>query len=106
MTRSKIYPRVCPLDNRLDLSDGNTVMNSVRSKPYLQAIDLQMLIVSKMKAPEATAKDVAACACAWDRLEHRKRILRGKPEPGSYRPEVPRPKRRQSDCSPVGPEAE
>lgn len=34
--------------------------------------------------------ELAALARAWDVLENRKRVLRGKPDPGQLRPEAPK----------------
>jgi hypothetical protein len=59
-----------------------------------QLCDMQDVLFSDATNIELTAKDRAACACAWDKLEERKRILRGKPLPGSHKPESPKAKRR------------
>lgn len=44
-------------------------------------------------------KECAQAALAWERLEERKRILRGKPMPGSLRPE-PKAKHRTRSVLP------
>lgn len=45
--------------------------------------------------------DLAALARAWDILENRKRVLRGKPDPGHLRPEAPKPKRKPVPTEPL-----
>jgi hypothetical protein len=39
-----------------------------------------------------TASSIAQLARSWDTLENRKRVLRGRPLPGSLRPEKAKPK--------------
>jgi hypothetical protein len=39
-------------------------------------------------------KHCAQASLAWERLEERKRILKGRPMPGSLKPESPKAKRR------------
>ena len=53
-------------------------------------LELQELILSKAKADDLAARDLSSLALAWERLEERLRVLRGRPLPGSLKPE-PRP---------------
>lgn len=45
--------------------------------------------------------ELAALARAWDVLENRKRVLRGKPDPGHLRPEAPKRKSKQVPYTPT-----
>jgi len=47
---------------------------------------MQAVIASVVKNPLTPTKELAALACAYERLEERKRVLRGTPLPGSFRP--------------------
>lgn len=49
------------------------------SRPYHAAVDLQALILKRIQNPLTEDGDVARLALAWDKLEERKRILKGKP---------------------------
>jgi len=62
------------------------------SKALLQLYDLQDLLMAAAKSPDCTRSDLSRLACAWERLEERKRILRRVPLPGAYRPELPKRK--------------
>jgi hypothetical protein len=59
-----------------------------------QLRDMQDVLFADAMNPEATPKDRATSACAWDKLEERIRILSMKPLPGSLKPESPKAKRR------------
>jgi len=61
-------------------------------KAYKQLFDLQDVLYKDAVNEATPAKDKAACARAWEALEERKRIMRGKPLPGSFKPEA-KPKR-------------
>lgn len=52
-----------------------------------QAIDLQSLVYDTAFSGTAKPAEIAQLARAWDVIEDRKRVLRGKPLPGSLRPE-------------------
>src|SRR5437899_8818513 len=84
---------------------------TTQSRPYRQAIALQRLVlelasqrkddpspsgggeVQPGEEPGAELRvkpaELADLVSAWDRLEDRKRILRGRPEPGRYSPGAP-----------------
>jgi len=55
-------------------------------KAYRQLFELQDILFKQTLDPNTEAKDKAACARAWETLENRKRILRGRPLPGVLRP--------------------
>lgn len=52
-----------------------------KTAPYRQAVQLQRLLVKLIENPETKPRDAASCACAWERLEERKRILKMRPKP-------------------------
>lgn len=54
--------------------------------PYRKACAIQDVLKGLIDNKETEPKDVAACARAWDVMEERKRILRGKPLPGALKP--------------------
>lgn len=57
------------------------------SEPYHKAVALQRAMASIALDGTVNAGLRAKAALAWERLEERKRILKGKPLPGSMRPE-------------------
>ncbi len=59
-----------------------------REYPLTEAVELQKLCMKLARAPKVRPLDLAALARAWDVLEERKRILRGKPLPGQLRPDL------------------
>jgi hypothetical protein len=61
---------------------------------YRQAFEMQLVLFRVVMDDATPPQGRALCARAWDVLEDRKRIIRGKPLPGAYRPENPRPKRK------------
>lgn len=64
------------------------------AKAYAQAVALQKLIMADIENPATKASVRAGCVRAWDILEERKRILRGKPLPGHLRPDLPASQRK------------
>jgi hypothetical protein len=63
------------------------------SKALKQCYDLQDLIFAAANNAECSRVDLARLSCAWERLEERKRVLRGRPLPGTLKPEKRKPKR-------------
>ena len=57
------------------------------NRAYGQVIELQNLVFDAAKAEGSEGKSLAALTRAWCDLEERRRVLTGKPLPGSYRPE-------------------
>ena len=57
-------------------------------KAYKQLFEMQSVLHKATVDDSTPAKDKAACARAWETLEERKRILRGRPLPGSLKPTV------------------
>jgi hypothetical protein len=79
------------------MSSPNLIAELPRIKPgrrgaLLQLIDMQRFLVADALAPKTTPSARAQVARAWEVLEERKRILRGRPLPGSLRPEMAKPK--------------
>lgn len=56
--------------------------------PRAEAVVMQRLIMQRALEPKISAQSLAQLARAWDVLEERKRILRGKPLPGQLRPDL------------------
>jgi hypothetical protein len=59
----------------------------VRNRPQRQVVELQNLVFEAAKKEGSEGKNLASLVRAWCDLEERRRILKGKPLPGSYRPE-------------------
>ncbi len=59
-----------------------------RSTAYLEALAMQKSLLEAATDPDVPAGYRAQCARAWECLEERKRILRGKPLPGQLRPDL------------------
>jgi hypothetical protein len=55
---------------------------------YKQAVGMQKLLIQDMLDPKTKPSVRAGIARAWDVLEERKRILRGNPLPGQFRPDL------------------
>lgn len=72
-------------------------------KFYRQLLDMQDVLYTAALNPDTDASQRAACARAWEVLEERKRIMRGRPLPGSLRPEAKRTKRTRDAASPIAP---
>jgi hypothetical protein len=53
-----------------------------------QALDLQQLVYDTAFSQQAKPAEIAQLARAWDVLEDRKRILKGRPLPGALKPET------------------
>src|SRR4051794_19301911 len=51
-----------------------------------QLVAMQDNLYNLALEPSVSATARAKCALAWERLEERKRVLRGKPLPGSLKP--------------------
>lgn len=57
-----------------------------KSSALQQAVAIQRNLYRIAIDTTLPPKDCASAALAWERLEERKRILRGRPMPGSLRP--------------------
>jgi hypothetical protein len=53
-------------------------------------LDMQELLYQATKEPNVKKDDLARLALAWERLEERRRIMRGKPLPGALKPAGPK----------------
>lgn len=71
----------------------------IHSKPYTQALEIQQLLMQDLKADDTKPIARAALARAWEVIEERKRILRGKPLPGSKKPLPDKPRVKASIIS-------
>ena len=66
-----------------------------RQTAKTQLLDMQAVLLADVLNPRTKPTDRAQCARAYDVLEERLRILKGKPLPGQLRPDlVPKPQRR------------
>jgi hypothetical protein len=83
------------------LSNHHPPINgAVRIKPgkrnaLRQALQLQQRVYEEGIKKGIRPIELAQLARAWDVLEDRKRILRGRPLPGSLKPEKPKNKQRR-----------
>ena len=66
---------------------------SVSTRQALKdVLEWQALLLKDGRSDKTGPADRAKLAQAWERLEERKRVLRGRPNPGSYRPSEPKRK--------------
>lgn len=68
-------------------------------------LEMQQRLKTLTMDTKTTAREAAQCACAWDKLEARKAILKGRPAntSQSIRQDVPK-RSKQSSNEPSGPE--
>ncbi len=69
---------------------------STAKSAIAQAIDIQIVLAKDALNEKTPANVRAQVSRAWCDLEECKRILRGKPSPGSYRPGPPEDKQAKS----------
>lgn len=62
---------------------------------YHDCVRIQKRLMNLMMGDETTAKDVASLSAAWDRMEDRKRILKGRGVPRPEEPAKPKAKRHE-----------
>ena len=62
-----------------------------KTKSLTQLYGMQAVLNVAVLDPTTPTKEKAQCALAWEHLEERERILRGRPLPGSLRPNRPKP---------------
>lgn len=65
------------------------------------AIEMQLVLHEIVTSKAGKPLELASCARAWSDLEERKRILRGKPLPGAFKPVAP-PAKRKADAVIMG----
>jgi hypothetical protein len=53
---------------------------------------MQKELMARVMDPKVEPKQKASCACAWEKLEAMLRKIRGLPDPGVLRPELPKRK--------------
>lgn len=68
-------------------ANGSTRIRPGRRLSLRQALELQQLVFDTAFGGTAKPAEIAQLARAWDVLEDRKRVLRGKPLPGSLKPQ-------------------
>ena len=73
------------------------------ARAYTELIEIQGLLLARMRLSEERTSCVAACARAYCDCEERKRILKGKPGPGNLRPDLQQKKPRRSSGAQVSP---
>ena len=86
------------------MSDAQTLTGQVKGgrKFYRQLLDMQDVLYTSALGAETDPSERAACARAWEVLEERKRIMRGRPLPGSLKPTDTKHKRaRETAPTPV-----
>lgn len=62
------------LASRNSHAEGKRVQ---RPHPLEQVCDMQAMLLKDVLNPELEPRQRAQCACAWEKLEDRKRILKG-----------------------------
>ena len=50
-------------------------------RAYHEVLELQRLLMAQARDPKMSARTLSLVACAWERLEERKRIMRMRPKP-------------------------
>jgi len=70
-------------------------------KFYFQLLAMQDVLYLQSLDANTKAADRAACARAWEVLEERKRIMRGRPLPGSFKPDQPRKAKQAASVTPI-----
>ena len=68
-------------------------------KFYLQLLAMQDALYTDALRPGTDPADRASCARAWETLEERKRIMRGRPLPSSLKPTDTKRKRAAKDSA-------
>ena len=81
--------------------NGATRIRPGRRIALRQALQLQQRVFDEGIKPGVKPLELAQLARAWDCLEDRKRIIRGRPLPGSLKPE--KQKQRRQDQGSVEP---
>jgi hypothetical protein len=73
--------------NGSEQANGSTRIRPGRRHALRQALQIQERVYEESLKSGVKPSDLAQLARAWDCLEERKRILRGRPLPGSLKPE-------------------
>jgi len=78
---STIFGNLMPFDTltaKQAAADSHLPENrKPRSHPLAQIVDMQDQLLKAVLDPETEPQKKAQCACAWEKLEDRKRILKG-----------------------------
>ena len=92
MARGAIMDCMKSLSNPGAPVNGTTRIRPGRRTALRQALELQERVFAEGIKLEVKPMELAQLARAWDCLEDRKRILRGRPLPGSLKPEKQKPR--------------
>lgn len=95
-------PRITAETSEENRRKAAPVKARTQSKSQLnQALELQELLLRDAKSPKTPANVRAQIARSWSALQDQVRILKGKPLPGSLRPEKVKPKQVKVKTGPV-----
>jgi|SRR6185436_1268042 len=89
------------------MSDAQTLTGPVKGgrKFYRQLLDMQDVLYTSALGVDTDPSERAACARAWEVLEERKRIMRGRPLPGSLKPTETHKRKGRDAAAPVAAQA-
>ncbi len=100
---SAIAAATDPIDGVVRGNAGRMQAYRLREVAFRFALDVAGVTVANPSEELcARARDFAACVKAWSESDERGRIARGRPLPGSLRPERKSPKTRARSQGPVG----
>jgi hypothetical protein len=92
------------MEHAVALPSHSPKTRPTKPKAYSQCVTIQALVQKDIENPTTKPSIRAGCVRAWDILEERKRILRGKPLPGYLRQELrkqTKPTRRVALLAPI-----
>lgn len=91
-------PESAPSPARADFQTRFKPANKAggRKSAITDILKMQDVLKARCLDMKTGPKEQSSCALAWERLEERKRILRGKPLPGSLRQEPVKSSRRRA----------
>jgi hypothetical protein len=96
-------PLLAPFAMPDPVAAGKASGHARKSGPILQILAMQAKLFARVVDEQTDPKEAASCACAWQKLEAQKLILKGKPLPGSLRPTAAPKRAKRSAASPVEP---
>ena len=100
---SAIASATDPIDGVVRGNAGRMQAYRIREVAFRMALDVAgVTIANPSDELCARARDFAACVKAWSEADERGRIARGRPLPGSLRPERKPAKRRTRAQGPIG----
>ena len=100
---SAIASATDPVDGKVRGNSARMQAYRLREVAFRFALDVAGVTISKPSEELCSrARDFAACVKAWSDTNTQARIERGRPLPGSLRPERKQPKRRTRAQGPLG----